>query len=336
MEEPLNALFADIHGQPDSLAQVIAHQLGAGAADVAKAAAEIRHARHLIFSGMGGSLFAAMPAAAMLNARGRTCVALEAAEMLYFHDTHDRGTLAVLVSRSGETVEVIKLLPKLHKRGVRVIGVTNVKDSTLARKADITILVESAPDKMVALRTYTGTVAALLMIASAACGAPLPDLHRLPRAIEEIIDREFAAPLIDWPAHPQIYLLGRGASLGSVHEGALLFHESARMPAVPMAAAQFRHGAVEVASPQVFAFVFASQAETHELDVRLGADLRQIGAQVRLIEEREFAGAWATVLEVIPIQVAAARLSETRGIPPGEFRFVPQVTTEETGFERAT
>jgi hypothetical protein len=54
-----------------------------------------------------------------------------------------------------------------------------------------------------------------------------------------------------------------------------------------------------------------------------------------LIEEREFPGAWATVLEVIPIQVAAARLSERRGIPPGEFRFVPQVTTEETGFERA-
>ena len=149
MEEPLNALFEDIKGQPDSLSHVIAHQLGGGAASVARAAAEIRHARHLVFSGMGASLFAAL-----LNARGRSCVAVEAAELLYFHDAHDRGTLAVLVSRSGETVEVIKLLPKLHKRGVRVIGVTNVPDSTLARKADIAIHVSSAPDKMVALRTY--------------------------------------------------------------------------------------------------------------------------------------------------------------------------------------
>jgi glucosamine--fructose-6-phosphate aminotransferase (isomerizing) len=336
MEEPLNALFADIQGQPQSLEQVIAHQLGDGAAAVARAAAEIRHARHLMFSGMGGSLFAAMPAAAMLNARGRTCVAMEAAEALYYHDAHDRGTLAVLVSRSGETVEVVKLLPKLHKRGVRVIGVTNVKDSTLARTADITIFVDSAPDKMVALRTYTGTVSALLMMASAASGAALPDLKRLPRAMNEIIDREFAAAAVTWPDHPRIYLLGRGASLGSVHEGALLFHESARMPAVPMAAAQFRHGAVEAVSPAVCAFVFASQAETRDLDVRLGADLQQLGAQVRLIEEREFAGAWATVLEVIPIQITAARLSESRGIPPGEFRFVPQVTTEEAGFERPT
>jgi fructoselysine-6-P-deglycase FrlB-like protein len=80
--------------------------------------------------------------------------------------------------------------------------------------------------------------------------------------------------------------------------------------------------------------VFASQAETRDLDVRLGADLQQLGAQVRLIEEREFAGPWATVLEVVPVQIAAARLSQSRGIPPGEFRFVPQVTTEETGFER--
>jgi glucosamine--fructose-6-phosphate aminotransferase (isomerizing) len=189
---------------------------------------------------------------------------------------------------------------------------------------------------MVALRTYTGTVTALLIIASAACGAALPDLQRLPQAMKEVIDREFASPAIVWPNHPQIYLLGRGASLASVHEGALLLHESARMPAVPMAAAQFRHGAVEVASPQVCAFVFASQAETRELDVHLAVDLQQLGTHVRVIEEREFKGAWATVLEVIPIQIAASRLSESRGIPPGEFRFVPQVTTEETGFERAS
>ena len=334
MEEPLNALFEDIKGQPDSLSHVIAHQLGGGAASVARAAAEIRHARHLVFSGMGASLFAAMPAAALLNARGRSCVAVEAAELLYFHDAHDRGTLAVLVSRSGETVEVIKLLPKLHKRGVRVIGVTNVPDSTLARKADIAIHVSSAPDKMVALRTYTGTVAALLIIASAASGAALPDLQRLPHAMKEAIDGEFVAAATQWPGHSRIYLLGRGASLGSVYEGALLFHESARMAAVPMAAAQFRHGAVEVVSAEVCAYVFASQPETRDLDLSLASDLLQIGAQVRLIQEKEFAGAWATALEVIPIQIAAARLSESLGISPGEFRFVPQVTTEERGFER--
>lgn len=329
----MNPLFLDIQGQPESLAQVIAHQSGEGAASVARAAAEIRHARHLIFSGMGGSLFAAMPAVAMLNTRGRTCAAIEAAELLYYYDAHDRGTLAVLVSRSGETVEVLKLLPKLRKSGVRVVGVTNVKDSTLARKSDITILVESGSDKMVALRTYTGTVATLLMLASSATGGTLPDLKLLPRVMNEIIDREFTAPTMSIPENTRIYLLGRGPSLASVHEGALLFHESARTAAVPMAAAQFRHGAVEVASPEVCAFVFASQSETRELDVQLGADLRKLGAQVRVIEERDFGGAWATVLEIIPIQIAAARLSESLGIPPGEFRFVPQVTTEETGFE---
>jgi len=109
------------------------------------------------------------------------------------------------------------------------------------------------------------------------------------------------------------------------------------MPAIPMAAAQFRHGAVEVVSQETCAFVFASQPETRELDVRLGADLRHLGAQVHVIQEpgseRAFSGAWATVLEIVPIQIAAARLAESRGIPPGEFRFVPQVTTDEVGFE---
>jgi glucosamine--fructose-6-phosphate aminotransferase (isomerizing) len=342
----MNRLFADILGQPESLRGVIAHQLGAGRDDLTRAAAEVRHARRVIFAGMGSSLFACAPAVAALHAHGRSCCAVEAAELLYFErGTLSRDTAAVLVSRSGDTVEVVKLIPELRARGVHIVGVTNVAGSTLAREADVVVHVGSAPDHLVALRTYTGTTAALLALAGQAIGQPVL-LNAIPDCMERLIAEcmDASETWRDWlePAR-FVYVLGRGASLGSVNEGALLFHESARQPAIPMSCAHFRHGPVEVVSPEFRAIVFTTQLETQELDVRLAEDLRGMGGQVRLIGRPgslalchwppDFpSGHLAAILEIIPVQIAAARLAEWRGIPAASFQFAPMVTVDEAGF----
>ncbi len=329
----MNPLLDDILGQPDSLRRLLDHHLGPGRDAVARAAAEIRHARHVIFSGMGSSLFASMPCVSVLNANGRATCALEASEFLYYYRSFTRDTLVVLVSRSGETVEVVKLIPLLRAKGVRIIGVTNVPGSTLATQADIPIHVTSAPDRLIALRTYTGTVATLLLLASQAAAQSTGAVSQLPAAMQGVIDAQMQTPQPFWSPDNRIYVLGRGPSLGSVHEGALLFHETARTPATPMSCAAFRHGPVEVTSSQIRVFVFATQPETRALDEQLGEDLRILGAMVKVISIPELNGPWATVLEVIPIQFAAMRLAESRGVPPASFQFSPAVTVDETGFD---
>jgi fructoselysine-6-P-deglycase FrlB-like protein len=120
--------------------------------------------------------------------------------------------------------------------------------------------------------------------------------------------------------------------MGSAHEGALLFHETARTSAVPMSCAQFRHGPVEAVSRDLRAFVFASQKETYELDVALADDLRGLGASVRTVQTPALADAWAAVVEIVPLQIAAVRLAGARGIPPAQFQFAPMVTVDERGF----
>jgi glutamine---fructose-6-phosphate transaminase (isomerizing) len=139
-----------------------------------------------------------------------------------------------------------------------------------------------------------------------------------------------------WLEHSRyMYVLGRGGSLGSVHEGSLLFHESARTPAVAMTVPQFRHGPVEVVSPDFRAIVFATQNETRVLDAQLATELEALGGQTRLITTPEIpiTGPFAAILEIIPVQVAAVRLTEARGIPPAQFQFSPLVTDTETGFK---
>ena len=329
----MNPLIDDILGQPESLRRLIEHHLGPGRDALARAAAEIRHARQVIFSGMGSSLFAAMPGVALLNAHGRATCSMEASEFLYYYRAIHRDTLVVLVSRSGETVEVVKLIPLLRKKGVRIIGVTNVPGSTLAAQSDIAIHVTSAPDRLIALRTYTGTVATLLLLASQATGQPTPPLAELPAFMQSVVDTQMETPQPFWSPDNRLYVLGRGPSLGSAHEGALLFHETARTPATPMSCAAFRHGPVEVISSQIRAFIFATQPETRALDEQLGEDLRILGTMVKVISIPHLEGPWACVFEVIPIQFAAVRLAESRGVPPASFQFSPAVTVDETGFE---
>ena len=239
---------------------------------------------------MGSSLFAAVPAVAMLNSGGRSAAAIEASELCYYNRALDRRTLVVVVSRSGETVEVLKLLPLLRQQDIRVIGVTNVAESTLGRAADILLDVRSDPDKLVAIRTYTGAVAALLSVCAQAMGRNPTEATQLPDLMREVLASESHANTVPEDAH--IYLLGRGASLASVHEGALLFHEASRMPAVGMSSAQFRHGPVEAVTPRMVAFVFASQPETKDLDDRLAADLVALGADARVVSPG-IAGPWA-------------------------------------------
>jgi fructoselysine-6-P-deglycase FrlB-like protein len=177
------------------------------------------------------------------------------------------------------------------------------------------------------------------MLAAQATHRPLGVLDWIADSLQSSINAELGLTE-DWLTHDcqngarAIYVLGRGASMGSVHEGALLFHETARNSAIPMSCAQFRHGPVEAVSPDLRAFVYASQQETYELDLALADDLRTLGASVRSVLTPALPDAWAAVIEIVPLQVAAVRLAEARGIPPAKFQFAPMVTVEERGFEK--
>jgi glucosamine--fructose-6-phosphate aminotransferase (isomerizing) len=123
-------------------------------------------------------------------------------------------------------------------------------------------------------------------------------------------------------------------------------HEMAKLPAVGMSSAQFRHGPVEVVNKGFQAIMFGSQPATADIDLKLAQDLAQMGATVGWIGPSPGDGkihslcSWpdhaahrfAPVLEVIPAQMLSLRLTESAGIEPGRFRYLAQVTLSETGF----
>ena len=77
----------------------------------------------VVFTGMGSSLFAAYPAQAYLTEQGVRALVWETAELVHHHLKVLRpDTLLVVVSQSGETAEVLRLLEKLARQGSRAGG----------------------------------------------------------------------------------------------------------------------------------------------------------------------------------------------------------------------
>jgi D-arabinose 5-phosphate isomerase GutQ len=73
------------------------------------------------------------------------------------------GDVVVMVSRGGQTAELMPILPVIKQRGARLIAVTEKCDSPLARVADIVlplvIAQESDPLNIMATSSFVATVA---------------------------------------------------------------------------------------------------------------------------------------------------------------------------------
>lgn len=336
-----SVMLDNIRKQPFSLQCVADHQFGEGAEVLQAAAAAIRAAGRVVFTGMGSSMSAAIPAADYLQSRGFAAEVVETSEWLHFGAGWPGPGAAVLVSRSGETIEIVKLLARLKDSGAPIIGVTNVRESQLEREADHGIFINSESDRMVAIQTYTGTMANLLLLAAAVLEEPdgqwREELTVASNRVADAID-EAIAQAEDWnqflTGAEVVHLLGRGPSLASVREGALLFNEAARTPSAGLSCALFRHGPVEIVDQRFRAVVFASQAATREIDLALASDLEAMGGKTRVFQAG-VPSPWEPLIEIVPMQIAACRLAETKGIDPGDFRYATLVTTAETGFEKS-
>jgi glucosamine--fructose-6-phosphate aminotransferase (isomerizing) len=344
-------LLKDIQNQQPSLARVLAHQLGEGRDALREASALLLKARKVVVTGIGASLYAAFPLQYELAAQGIDCVIVESGELLHYQERLCSGAVVIVVSRSGESVEIVKLLPRLKALADYTIGVTNETQSVLAKSVNVAVLVNSLRDEMVAIQSYMGTVATLALLASAVGGC-LDETQEEIREILSQISLSITANvdrIQEWDDFfnltAPVYLLGRGPSYASALEGALLFNETAKEPAMGIAAGSFRHGPVELVDANFQGLVFAPHGKTRELNLALARDLLRFGGKVRVIgpvdgekgslpfvDVPAVSEKLAPLVDIIPVQLGALRLAHLKGLPIGKFRYAPQVTRDEMTF----
>jgi glucosamine--fructose-6-phosphate aminotransferase (isomerizing) len=353
MQVKPSRLAEDIQAQPKSLACVLEQQRGNGQSLLLRAASLLRAAERILITGIGASMFASIALENFLCSRGIDAVVVEAGEMLHYRHKAYRNAVVIIVSRSGESIEITRLLLALKGR-FPIIGVVNEPGSMLSREADVSLHIGSLCDEMVAIQTYTGTLLALRLLGSAVVNeldVAMAEAEAGLPAFSQLVASCFAE-LHQWDSFLEadtiVHLLGRGPSCASASEGALLLNEIAKAPAVGMPAASFRHGPVELVDPRFRGLIFAPFGCTRELNVALAQDLVRFGGRVRIIGPSQpdvsdlewlrtpaVPETVAPLFEIIPVQVAALRLAQLRGIPAGSFRYAPQVARDEAVFTSA-
>jgi len=128
---------ACIRIEMDALAATAKH-LGEDFANAARAVEATRAGGgKLIFSGIGKSAHIAQKLTGTFNSTGVSSCFLDATQALHGDlGLCSEGDLAILLSNSGQTEEIVRLVPVLKRFGVRVIALTAFADSDLARHAD--------------------------------------------------------------------------------------------------------------------------------------------------------------------------------------------------------
>jgi fructoselysine-6-P-deglycase FrlB-like protein len=152
---PLTTHFLrDILRQPEELRRTLDHLSGAGRGALDAAVSAVRSVQHVCLSGIGSSWHAGLNVAALFHGGGRPVYLVDAAELVQFAAI-PAGAVLIVISRSGRSVEIVQLLGKARESGATVIGITNAANGTLAREAQIPIVIPIALDHAISVNTYT-------------------------------------------------------------------------------------------------------------------------------------------------------------------------------------
>jgi glucosamine--fructose-6-phosphate aminotransferase (isomerizing) len=346
--------LAEIAGQPDAMRRAAAALL-----DQREHLDRIREAagssRTIVFTGMGSSYDACYPAVNDLAGRGVPAILVDTAELLHFRrPILSAQTLAVIVSQSGESAEIVKLAIEIAKQRLRpfVVSITNGLGNDLARRADVRLDTWAGDEAGPSTMTFAAAMATLSGIArllagdsvetavdrtrTAAEGAALSAERLLedPRAVADDLEAWYGGRDV-------MALIGRGPARAAAEMGALMLKESGVM-AESFEAGAFRHGPLELAGPDMTAIVLATEPETRRLDLGLAADLVSTGANVLVVtpdgEAPKGARSVATgyldrallsAVSIVPVQLLAWKLAQTRGRTPGQYTRASKITTRE-------
>jgi glucosamine--fructose-6-phosphate aminotransferase (isomerizing) len=204
----------------------------------------------------------------------------------YEADVDYSGYLAVALSQSGATPEIVETAAHMRRAGAVVVGVTNEPGSPLTEMCDLTLLTEAGPELAVpATKTVTAQMLAIAAIAAAYDPAlvTVADLEALPDAVSALLaasaDGPAAAAALAarWSDARRLVVTGRGLAYAAALETALKIKESARVHAEGLSSADLLHGPIAALDSRLPVLIVSGGERFAADEAALAARLREEG-----------------------------------------------------------
>ena len=275
----------------------------------------------------GTAYHAGMMCKAMIERLARIKVEADiASEYRYSETMSGEGETLIAVSQSGETADTIAALRKAKERGHRVIALTNVIGSSVARESDAVMYTLAGPEIAVAsTKAYSTQVLlfAVLAVALAQLRGQitaqesadyLRELFSIPGKVDAILD---CRPQVEAFARQQIsckdiFFIGRQMDYYTSLEAALKLKEISYLHSEAYAAGELKHGTIALIDDSTLVVAIATQEKIIEKTMSNVQEVVARGATILLVTSHP--------------ELDGAGIAERWLVPQGRDLFLPMLT----------
>jgi glucosamine--fructose-6-phosphate aminotransferase (isomerizing) len=293
-------MLKEIHEQPKAYRDTMAGRLDPFHGNVALneiklTEGQIRDIRHIHIVACGTAYHAGLVGKSILEKMTGIPVETDvASEYRYRSPIITPNTLVIVVSQSGETADTLAALREAKRCGARILAITNVAGSSVAREADEVIITMAGPEIAVASTKAYSTQLIAFYLLGLHFGQALQTLDRayirevthalkkLPEQVEQILARteilkEYAEQIAQ---HEHLFFIGRGLDYAVALEGSLKLKEISYIHSEAYAAGELKHGTLALIEEGVPVIALVTQEELFEKIVSNIKEVKARGGRV--------------------------------------------------------
>jgi glucosamine--fructose-6-phosphate aminotransferase (isomerizing) len=295
----------------------------------------------MIILACGTSYHAAMVGKYIVEELLRIPVRAEIASEFNYYGQILAKTMAIVVTQSGETADVLRAIKRLKRGECKVLAINNVVGSSASRIADQIIYLRAGPEiSVAATKSFIAQMMVLYWLvmsyskvdASRLAGM-LMELRRMPGKVRQVLDNgdkilECARYLAKYE---NVFFIGRGINYPIALEGALKLKEISYIHAEGYAAGELKHGPFSLLGSDTPVIAIVARDNTREAMLGNIKEVKSRGSPViALAGERDDAiseladmvitvpqvdAIFSPVVNVVALQLLAYYTAKERGCP---------------------
>jgi len=358
-------MLKEIYEQPRAIKETLSGRIAADGSSVALQEItipeeQLREINKIFITACGTAYHAGLVGKHIIESLARLPVEVDvASEFRYRNPLLDRHSLVIVISQSGETADTLAALREARRKGARVLAVTNVVDSSVAREADDVLYTWAGPEIAVAsTKAYTTQLIAMYLIGlylAQRRGTLAPEdmtnivtnLRQLPDQVKAILEnsQDVEAFVRQYCNCPNIFFIGRGLDHAVAMEGSLKLKEISYIHAEAYAAGELKHGTLALIVEDVLVIALNTQEKLFE---KMLSNIKEVKARdaavlavaMRGLEEVAKEAdqviyiprthqVLAPVLAVIPLQLLAYHMAVARNCDVDQPRNLAKSVTVE-------
>lgn len=293
-------LIKEIHEQPKALRDTLNGRLDLERNQVVLdeiqlSGEQVKSIEKIYFVACGTSYHAGLVGKAFFEKLLRVPVEVDVASEFRYRDPliNDR-TLVIVISQSGETADTLAALREGRKQGARILSITNVIGSSIARESDDVLYIYAGPEVSVAsTKAYTAQLMAIYLLGIYFAQergtldieerkSLIQGLQLIPTLAERMLHSEQAmkAYAEKIKHHHSLFFIGRGLDYAVSLEGSLKLKEISYIHSEAYAAGELKHGTLALIEEGTPVIALALQESVYDKMVSNIVEVKARGANV--------------------------------------------------------